>query len=167
VAVEQTLQPTHHFAILGLPLEVSCPRRGAPHRRGSNLPASVEGCREARGQTVSVVGTFSQASAPKALRRSSPTVQLDCLLDYDLTRDGRPAASAALSAPEGSMSPHTEAQLRSDPRGGGLQRHEVSEWAGQASVAFTMTRYGGLFDDDTDAAVDHLDDLLKVKASRP
>ena len=30
---------------------------------------------------------------------------------------------------------------------------EVSEWAGHHSVAFTLTRYGGLFKDDTDAAV--------------
>jgi hypothetical protein len=27
-------------------------------------------------------------------------------------------------------------------------------------VAFTLTRYGGLFEDDTDAAVDRLDNLL-------
>jgi hypothetical protein len=31
------------------------------------------------------------------------------------------------------------------------------EWAGHNSVAFTLTRYGGLFEDDTDAAVDRLD----------
>ena len=37
---------------------------------------------------------------------------------------------------------------------------EVSEWAGHNSVAFTLTRYGGLFEDDTDAAVDRLDTLL-------
>jgi hypothetical protein len=28
-------------------------------------------------------------------------------------------------------------------------------------VAFTVTRYGGLFDDDTDALVDRLDQLLR------
>jgi integrase len=31
---------------------------------------------------------------------------------------------------------------------------EVSEWAGHNSVALTLTRYGGLFDDDSAAAVD-------------
>ncbi len=35
------------------------------------------------------------------------------------------------------------------------------------SVAFTLTRYGGLFEDDTDAAVKRLDDLLKVVDTRP
>jgi integrase len=42
----------------------------------------------------------------------------------------------------------------------GCNVREVSEWAGHNSVAFTLTRYGGLFEDDTDAAVDRLDDLL-------
>jgi integrase len=37
---------------------------------------------------------------------------------------------------------------------------EVSEWAGHNSVAFTLTRYGGLFEEGTDAAVDRLDNLL-------
>ena len=37
---------------------------------------------------------------------------------------------------------------------------EVSEWAGRNSVAFTLTRYGGLFPDGADAAVDRLDELL-------
>ena len=42
----------------------------------------------------------------------------------------------------------------------GCNVREVSEWAGHNSVAFTLTRYGGLFDDGTDAAVDRLDALL-------
>ncbi|MCW2805734.1 MAG: putative integrase, partial [Propionibacteriaceae bacterium] len=42
----------------------------------------------------------------------------------------------------------------------GCNVREVSEWAGHNSVAFTLTRYGGLFEYDTDAAVDRLDDLL-------
>ena len=36
----------------------------------------------------------------------------------------------------------------------------VSEWAGHNNVAFTLTRYGGLFDDGSDEAVDRLDVLL-------
>ena len=42
----------------------------------------------------------------------------------------------------------------------GCNVREVSEWAGHNSVAFTLTRYGGLFDEGTDAAVDRLDSLL-------
>ena len=42
----------------------------------------------------------------------------------------------------------------------GCNVREVSEWAGHNSVAFTSTRYGGLFDDDSAAAVDRLDALL-------
>jgi integrase len=42
----------------------------------------------------------------------------------------------------------------------GCNVREVSEWAGHNSVAFTLTRYGGLFDDGADAAVDRLDALL-------
>lgn len=42
----------------------------------------------------------------------------------------------------------------------GCNVREVSEWAGHSSVAFTLTRYGGLFEDGTDAAVDRLDNLL-------
>jgi hypothetical protein len=38
---------------------------------------------------------------------------------------------------------------------------EVSEWAGHNSVAFTLTRYGGLFEDNTDASIDRLDALLE------
>jgi integrase len=37
---------------------------------------------------------------------------------------------------------------------------EVCEWAGHNSVAFTLTRYGGLFEDGSEAAVDRLDALL-------
>jgi integrase len=42
----------------------------------------------------------------------------------------------------------------------GCNVREVSEWAGHNSVAFTLTRYGGLFDDGSDAAIDRLDALL-------
>ncbi|BAK34870.1 putative integrase [Microlunatus phosphovorus NM-1] len=42
----------------------------------------------------------------------------------------------------------------------GCNVREVSEWAGHSSVAFTLTRYGGLFEDGSDAAVDRLDNLL-------
>ena len=42
----------------------------------------------------------------------------------------------------------------------GCNVREVSEWAGHNSVAFTLTRYGGLYEDGTDAAVDRLDALL-------
>jgi hypothetical protein len=42
----------------------------------------------------------------------------------------------------------------------GCNVREVSEWAGHNSVAFTLTRYGGLFEDGSEAAVDRLDSLL-------
>ena len=42
----------------------------------------------------------------------------------------------------------------------GCNVREVSEWAGHNSVAFTLTRYGGLFEDGSEAAVDRLDVLL-------
>ena len=42
----------------------------------------------------------------------------------------------------------------------GCNVREVSEWAGHNSVAFTLTRYGGLFEDGSDEAVDRLDALL-------
>lgn len=42
----------------------------------------------------------------------------------------------------------------------GCNVREVSEWAGHHSVAFTLTRYGGLFDDGSAEAVDRLDALL-------
>ena len=42
----------------------------------------------------------------------------------------------------------------------GCNVREGSEWAGHSSVAFTLTRYGGLFEDGSDAAVDRLDALL-------
>jgi integrase len=41
----------------------------------------------------------------------------------------------------------------------------VSEWAGHNSVAFTLTRYGGLFEDNADAAIDRLDALLGASAT--
>lgn len=47
----------------------------------------------------------------------------------------------------------------------GCNVREVSEWAGHNSVAFTLTRYGGLFEDDTEAAVGRLDELLGASAS--
>ena len=37
---------------------------------------------------------------------------------------------------------------------------EVSEWAGHNSMAFTLTRHGGLFEDGSDTAIDRLDALL-------
>ena len=42
----------------------------------------------------------------------------------------------------------------------GCNVREVSEWAGHNSVAFTLTRYGGLFEDGSNQAVDRLDALL-------
>jgi integrase len=42
----------------------------------------------------------------------------------------------------------------------GCNIREASEWAGHNSVAFTLTRYGGLFEDGSDGAVDRLDVLL-------
>jgi integrase len=47
----------------------------------------------------------------------------------------------------------------------GCNVREVSEWAGHNSVAFTLTRYGGLFEDGADAAVDRLDALLAGKVT--
>jgi integrase len=47
----------------------------------------------------------------------------------------------------------------------GCNVREVSEWAGHNSVAFTLTRYGGLFEDGADAAVDRLDALLQGKVA--
>jgi len=49
----------------------------------------------------------------------------------------------------------------------GCNVREVSEWAGHNSVAFTLTRYGGLFEDGADAAVDRLDALLDGKVAEP
>lgn len=46
----------------------------------------------------------------------------------------------------------------------GCNVREVSEWAGHNSVAFTLTRYGGLYADGSDAAVDRLDALLGPRA---
>jgi hypothetical protein len=42
----------------------------------------------------------------------------------------------------------------------GCNVREVSDWAGHNSVAFTLTRYGGLFEDGSETAVDRLDTLL-------
>lgn len=42
----------------------------------------------------------------------------------------------------------------------GCNVREVSEWAGHNSVAFTLTRCGGLFEDGSEAVVDRLDALL-------
>ena len=42
----------------------------------------------------------------------------------------------------------------------GCNVREVSEWAGHNNVAFTLTRYGGLFEDGSDEAVSRLDALL-------
>jgi integrase len=47
----------------------------------------------------------------------------------------------------------------------GCNVREVSEWAGHNSVAFTLARYGGLFEDSADAAVDRLDALLDGKVA--
>lgn len=49
----------------------------------------------------------------------------------------------------------------------GCNVREVSEWAGHNSVAFTLTRYGGLFEDGSDAAVKRLDALLNGSADTP
>jgi integrase len=46
----------------------------------------------------------------------------------------------------------------------GCNVREVSEWAGHNSVAFTLTRYGGLFEDSSEAAVDRLDALFSERA---
>ena len=48
----------------------------------------------------------------------------------------------------------------------GCNVREVSEWAGHNSVAFTLTRYGGLFEDSADAAVDRLDALFDGMVAR-
>jgi hypothetical protein len=46
----------------------------------------------------------------------------------------------------------------------GSNVREVSEWAGHNSVAFTLTRYGGLFEDGSAEAVERLDALLSPAA---
>ena len=43
----------------------------------------------------------------------------------------------------------------------GCNVREVSECAGHNIVAFTLTRYGGLFEDGSNEAVDRLDALLQ------
>jgi integrase len=49
----------------------------------------------------------------------------------------------------------------------GCNVREVSEWAGHNNVAFTLTRYGGLFEDGSDEAVSRLDALLVGPAEAP
>jgi hypothetical protein len=49
----------------------------------------------------------------------------------------------------------------------GCNVREVSEWAGHNNVAFTLTRYGGLFEDGSDEAVSRLDALLSGPAEAP
>lgn len=49
----------------------------------------------------------------------------------------------------------------------GCNVREVSEWAGHNSVAFTLTRYGGLFEDGSAQAVDRLDALLGGPGAGP
>lgn len=49
----------------------------------------------------------------------------------------------------------------------GCTVREVSEWAEHNSVAFTLTRYGGLFEDGSKAAIDRLDALLSVRDQPP
>lgn len=51
------------------------------------------------------------------------------------------------------------AQFRRHHGGGRLQREGVSQWAGHDSVAFTLTRYSGLFEDGADDAIERLDAL--------
>jgi integrase len=46
----------------------------------------------------------------------------------------------------------------------GCNVREVSEWAGHNNVAFTLTRYGGLLEDSSEAAVDRLDALFSEGA---
>ncbi len=46
----------------------------------------------------------------------------------------------------------------------GCNVREVSEWAGHNNVAFTQTRYGGLFEDGSDEAESRLDALLSGPA---
>jgi integrase len=45
----------------------------------------------------------------------------------------------------------------------GCNVREVSEWAGHNSVAFTLTRYGGLFEDSANAAIDERVTCSSVK----
>ena len=49
----------------------------------------------------------------------------------------------------------------------GCNVREVSEWAGHNNVAFTLTRYGRLFEDGSDEAVSRLDPLLSGPAEAP
>jgi integrase len=47
----------------------------------------------------------------------------------------------------------------------GCNVREFSEWAGHNSVAFTLTRYGGLFEDGAVDAIDRLDAFLGRSAT--
>jgi hypothetical protein len=49
----------------------------------------------------------------------------------------------------------------------GCNLREVSEWAGHNSVAFTLTRDGGIFENGSEAAVDRLDLLLGGSSKVP
>ena len=49
----------------------------------------------------------------------------------------------------------------------GCNVREVSEWAGHNNVAFTLTCYGGLFEDGSDEAVSRLDALLSGPSEAP
>lgn len=50
----------------------------------------------------------------------------------------------------------------------GCNVREVSEWAGHNSVAFTLARYGGLFEDGSNQDVDRLDALMQgLQATGP
>ena len=48
----------------------------------------------------------------------------------------------------------------------GCNVREVSEWAGHNNVAFTLTRYGGLFEDGSDDAIDRLEAMLGTAVPR-
>ena len=74
-----------------------------------------------------------------------------------------------------SLSPASRPWPPSDLRGlignldqiaAGCNVREVSEWAGHHSVAFTLTRYGGLFEDGSNEAIDRLDALLQTPQGR-
>ena len=49
----------------------------------------------------------------------------------------------------------------------GCNVREVSEWAGHNRMAFTLTRYGGLFEDGSAEAVERLDALLSDSSGGP
>ena len=49
----------------------------------------------------------------------------------------------------------------------GANAKEVSTWAGHSTVAFTLDRYGHLYDDADDSMPDRLDALLESSRPRP